>query len=215
MQKLNNRTELGIKALIIDRLLKDEATTMIACEVPFADKRRKADIIQIIDNKLYAYEIKSAFDNLTKLPHQLKDYSVSFDYLSIVCDKRHLDDIKKHVPRTIGISLVSNETVSIIRAPSLRKRISKNKLLSFVGRKYLSQVASKYGCKNASSKPIEALRGYLNKRILLSEAHKIAVDFLLLKHSPVFKSFLAEKGKCTNIEDVLLLSGSYSQVKDH
>lgn len=62
----------------------------------------KADCV-IMNNISVCYEIKTALDNLKRLPEQLNDYVSLFDEVYVVCDKQHLDKVLKISPEEVGV----------------------------------------------------------------------------------------------------------------
>ncbi len=213
MLEPNIKSELALKAILVDWLLVSDPKAVIACEVPFADKRRRADVVQIKDDELHAYEIKSAFDNLDKLELQLKDYAVGFDYLSVACEEKYLAAVLRKTPKTIGVLLFKTNKTVYIRKPSKRKKLTKKMLLSFLGKQTLNKAASHHGLPKLLNNNINSLRNHLCNKLSLDEAHQLAVTSLLLNHTSTFNMFLHEKSAQTNIEDIQLLSGSLNKLR--
>ena len=74
-------------------------------EYPIKDSR--ADIVNVCDN-LECYEIKTRYDNLSRLRKQLEDYSKAFEFIYVVCSEDKYDDIRKIVPNYCGIISYKN-----------------------------------------------------------------------------------------------------------
>lgn len=91
------QNECYIKDAFSSKYLKSEKTIY---EYPINDSR--ADIIDIC-NSLSCYEIKTKYDNLSRLCKQLKDYSKVFEYVYVVCSEDKYNDVKKMIPSYCGI----------------------------------------------------------------------------------------------------------------
>lgn len=65
--------------------------------------------IAVLNGAFHGYEIKSASDNLDRLPHQIVAYSYIFDYLTIVTEEEHYKKIKKITPSWVYIAICEND----------------------------------------------------------------------------------------------------------
>lgn len=79
--------------------------------------------IAVVNGAFHGYEIKSASDNLKRLPSQLDAYSKVFDFISVVTEEKYSRHIIKDLPNWIGVILCDEETKSIkqIRKPKQNK----------------------------------------------------------------------------------------------
>lgn len=59
--------------------------------------------VAVVNGKLHGYEIKSAKDNLDRLPTQQSAYNKVFDKLTLVVDERHVENAVKLVPPCWGL----------------------------------------------------------------------------------------------------------------
>lgn len=114
--------ELEIKRALLEYLIKDRATEAISTEFSFHFGRRRADLICVQGGKVFGFEIKSAYDRIDRLPVQLESYEQLFDYVYVVCDKKHLAPVRELAPRKIGIYVCSDSGVKQIRAAALIKK---------------------------------------------------------------------------------------------
>ncbi len=81
------------------------------------------------------FEIKSAKDSLVRLPKQLVDYLQVFDYLTVITQPSHLDDVLSLVPSFVGIILVyDNGTFDYVRNPTFNSSLKKEKLIKLLWR---------------------------------------------------------------------------------
>lgn len=73
--------------------------------------------IAVVNGSLHGYEIKSAYDNLLRLPNQIHLYSKVFDYITIITEQKHLNGIKEIVPKWVGIYICNNEGLTVDNVP--------------------------------------------------------------------------------------------------
>lgn len=79
---------------------------------------RRADVV-MVNGHLSAYEIKSDRDSLTRLRGQLDSFKNYFEYVTVVCTKTYISEIRKILGHDewlkVGIYLVDGENVRSIR----------------------------------------------------------------------------------------------------
>ncbi len=106
-----------IKAVLIDHLLK-KSRSVICVEVPFLGGKRWADIVELKENSLIAYEIKSELDSFTKLKEQLYDYVNTFNEVYVILSKKFIGK-HKDLPKSVGYFWVDpNEGITYIEEKS-------------------------------------------------------------------------------------------------
>lgn len=59
--------------------------------------------VAVINDTLHGYEIKSASDNLLRLPTQQEHYGKVFEKMTLVADERHVEHAVKIVPPSWGL----------------------------------------------------------------------------------------------------------------
>lgn len=74
------------------------------CMFEFPVLNSRADFVRI-NGVSHAYEIKTEIDNLDRLKTQLFDYLTVFEYVTVVTHSKHLEKVKKIVPRRVGIMI--------------------------------------------------------------------------------------------------------------
>lgn len=114
----------------------DPEKDAIGNEVLFSQSRRRADLL-ILSEAFHALEIKGDSDRLEKLPKQIDDYRKTFDKVSVVTTIKHLRKIRGIVPRSIGIILVEDTRITVLRNPRVNQRLDKASLLMFFNQKML------------------------------------------------------------------------------
>ncbi|MBZ0185925.1 MAG: sce7726 family protein, partial [Candidatus Obscuribacterales bacterium] len=65
--------------------------------------------LALIDRQLQGFEIKSASDNLNRLPAQQKHFGSVFDRMTLVCDQKHVKEAMAIVPSWWGLICVSEK----------------------------------------------------------------------------------------------------------
>ena len=73
------------------------------------------DIITICDGIATAFEIKTSGDNVTRLPQQIYGYKKYFDFCFIVCEPGNIDNVRKVISKEIGLIMVDDMQVTLIR----------------------------------------------------------------------------------------------------
>jgi len=67
----------------------------------------KADTV-VLNGTSTVYEIKTEFDNLTRLPQQLIDYSKVFDHINVVTHERGVAGVLAAAPNHVGVLALSS-----------------------------------------------------------------------------------------------------------
>ena len=71
--------------------LKDKYfTSLIIDELGVLEGSFRVDMAVIHKEELHGFEIKSASDNLKRLPSQQENYCKVFDRMTLVCDQKHV-----------------------------------------------------------------------------------------------------------------------------
>lgn len=74
-----------------------EPDTLILDELGLCQGVSRVDVA-VINGAITGYEIKSEHDTLARLPIQAEVYNRTLDYVGIVVDRRHLDQVVQIVP---------------------------------------------------------------------------------------------------------------------
>ena len=112
-------------AILVDEIIKSVSPDFLIKELNFMNGRRRADLTFGSNGELYSFEIKSRFDNLSKLAEQTSDYIRCFDYSYIVVNKSHLSSARKIANKKLGIILEQNGALKIMRRATKIKRLDK------------------------------------------------------------------------------------------
>lgn len=88
--------------LEIPKLCESDPESRVIDELGIMEGAFRMDVA-VVNNKLHGYEIKSAADNLDRLPSQQSAYNKVFDKLTLVVDERHVEHAVKMVPPCWGL----------------------------------------------------------------------------------------------------------------
>ena len=98
-----------IKIIFIKWLLDQYPKSTIGNEVLFSINQCRADILQLLDNKTYAYEIKSDSDNLENINEQLNNYLETFDYTYLVITSKYTNNQIDAINENVGVYLINKD----------------------------------------------------------------------------------------------------------
>jgi hypothetical protein len=90
----------------IRRLLDKEPLSLVVDELGIMEGKYRIDVA-VMNGRLHGYEIKSAADNLERLPNQQDCYSKLFDHMTLVADERHVAEAVRIIPPWWGLIAVS------------------------------------------------------------------------------------------------------------
>jgi hypothetical protein len=81
----------------------------------------RADLV-LLDDDIKAFEIKSDFDSLDRLPGQIQSYNRVFDEVTLICGSVHLHDASIMIPEWWGLmlgfrSMSGQIELAIVRPP--------------------------------------------------------------------------------------------------
>jgi len=134
--------EIEIKRLLIQEILSSDDVEVVAHEFSFDFGRCRADLVCIKEGALYGYEIKSAFDKTVRLESQLSSYFLLFDYVTVVCDEKHLRKVRECAPIRTGLYICDESGISKRRAPKRVMRKNELVLLDAMPSDYLRRYFS-------------------------------------------------------------------------
>lgn len=101
--------ELDVRRLLyqteIRRVLGDKPGSRVVDELELLRGVVRVDVA-VINDMLHGYEIKSAADNLMRLPTQQEHYGKVFEKMTLVADERHIEEAVKIVPQYWGLIAV-------------------------------------------------------------------------------------------------------------
>jgi hypothetical protein len=111
------RAEYYFKNTVARKILLGIHSLNTATVIPeFRVGKNKADCV-VLNGRSVCYEIKSSYDNLSRLPDQLASYKKIFDEVVVVTSCEHLEKVLKTVPSDVGvIELTKRSTLSVVKS---------------------------------------------------------------------------------------------------
>ncbi len=147
--------ESGLKALtlnyLIDKNMINEGDA-ISNEYALRSSARRADLVVSKGKELWAFEIKSEADSLTRLNGQVTTYLEHFDKVVVVAASKHIANIRDEVPHEVAIWEVRNSKVVIVQRGKKRLVANANSLTSLIRLPKLRSLMSRYDCSIKSTK---------------------------------------------------------------
>ncbi len=195
--------EVDIKLHLIDYLLSkhDASCMVIGSEVSFYFGSRRADIVSVSGEEAAVYEIKSASDNIDRLSYQLQSYRDYFDKCYVVCEESNLMRVRKACPKTVGIIVVSDESTTLIRKSYHYRKHDKLVLLDSLSIAALKQLSTK--ARNLSKAEVCE---EISQHFTLHAVRSLSRKHLYNRLKDSYLSFLNDRGKATNADDLITLS---------
>jgi hypothetical protein len=121
MHKSRNSPRLlepDIKALLVQHLRQKKLlrkSDAIINEFTINKSSRRADLVIAKQKGLYAYEIKSEADSLSRLSDQLEKYQQFFDKVTVVASRKHIPRILNLVSQNTAVWEVTNKGIKIVQ----------------------------------------------------------------------------------------------------
>lgn len=112
-----------------------------------------------VNGKSIAYEIKTEFDNVSRIEKQINDYLKVFEYVYIIAHKSHIEKIKEIVPEICGIKeyVINNGNCTFrpVRKAIKNKNINCKAQIRNLSSEDLRLVLREFGYKNIPSSRID------------------------------------------------------------
>ena len=201
MTKNKKWDEKRIKALLIDYLMEKDKKHIICSEVPFLGGKRWVDILEIKENSLTAYEIKSDLDSLINLNDQLTDYVNTFNETYVILSKKFAGK-HKDLPRNIGYFWIDPTKEKIILKRKSKKRVylSKKNLSYFLWKQDIPKNLRRH------NESIDLIRDRFMKSNTVKFIQNLAIKALKKRYIDRFKLFLKEKSDKTHFSEINVLT---------
>ena len=177
---------------------------ILASEVPFLFGSRKADIVKITKDELTVYEIKSVNDSTLRLKDQIKDYQTFFEKCYVVCETGNLLKIRKTIPKSVGIILISKNKITQTRKSKARRKLNKLALASVFPNSYLKKLIS----RNNKKTQVELAKN-LTHTFTLQQLKLLVKDFLWKKYSHGFLVLKSEYRGAPTDDDIYIISKNF------
>jgi hypothetical protein len=200
--------ERDIKVALVEYLLVESATrNILASEAPYFFGKRRADLLDIGEH-IHAYEIKGKYDRLDKLPDQIASYIKSFDYLTIVTSRNHLDRITDIAPKKVGILEFHEGRFKKRRTSTRIKRKCKAALASVLSRSEVIAALNENcpGLTQNKAALVNELRDIAASTLTESVLQAHFIDHYRSRYRESFKLFMSDKGRKVHVDDLRTLA---------
>ncbi len=199
--------EYALKAKCIDFLLSNHAGSfddyVLVNELQFADGKRRADIVEV-NGSMNVFEIKSDLDSLSRLAEQVYDYQICFDTVTVVTTEKHLYNVRKLLPKGIGLLLACRDDIVQIRKAACYRRFNKYALASFILNDDLNSLFRSLDIVGYSRMTTTQKRKCLSKLLPQDDLRSSAINSIKKRYKNSFLGFLQNRGKETLSDDIPL-----------
>lgn len=154
-------------------LHRDDPNTLVVEEMGIWSGSARIDIA-VINGELHGIELKSARDDLSRLPSQSLIYGHVFDRVTLVVARNHLKGARQIVPKWWGLTVASETRTGLNFRPVRRTRTNpgisafhlarllwKDELLNCLGRNG--------GTRGLRSQPVDRLAETLQARLSIDQ----------------------------------------------
>ena len=165
----------------LQRKFSEHLDTEILHELKMSRPSGRVDVA-VINGRLCGFEIKSDFDNLSRLPRQVRAFSAIFDEVCVVTTKRHYKAAKKIIPEWWQLSVRSTKggkaSFRTVQKGRNNPSVKPDALLHMLTRSELLGVASERSIELSRRKLrrieiINSLLNYLQLRDIQFEVRRI------------------------------------------
>lgn len=134
-----------------------------------------------------AFEIKSAQDSLERLPQQLRNYIQVFDYVTVITQPSHYDQVDLICPKFVGILLVYNDwDMEYVQKPTASPFVNRKKLIKLLWRDEVYKFLKAKGFKGLSTASNAQVKKIACANFSLSEIRELV--FTTLQNRSNWKS---------------------------
>lgn len=189
-----------IKAKVIDFLIGKLDGVVIGDEVKYGSSRKVVDLLALYKEETYAIEIKSAKDDLRRLPEQISEYSKIFDHTLVFTTIDHLSKIKQVSKAKISIFEFGAD--DMIEGTLLEKKnnVLKSEMLATMNASFIRKSLNISNFKDSDDIRKKAMR-YTKEEI-----HSLLYEYFMERCYLPYKLFIEERSIRTEVDDLILLS---------
>ena len=189
-----------LKAKVIDFLIEKLDGVVIGDEVKYGSSRKVVDLLALYRGETHAIEIKSAKDDLRRLPEQISEYSKIFDHTLVFTAIDHLPKIKQ--VSKAKVSIFEFGTDYTIEGGLLEKRnnVLKSEMLATMNASFIRKSLNISKFKDSDDIRKKAMR-YTKEDI-----HTLLYEYFMEKCSASYNLFLEERNDRTEVDDLIILS---------
>ena len=192
-----------IKCLLVDFMLNRYSDLVIINELQYGTERRRADLSLVADGKSIAFEIKSEADTIEKLNSQLTCYKKVFDYIYIVTNACHVNEIYKKNINMDGVGIIlldKSELHKIKKSKRIVQNLDKKEILYSV-----STIFLKEKFPELKKMKVDDLREVISRKNK-NTIHEIYIEYLTRKFKCNIELLKKDKTSNCTVDDIILLS---------
>lgn len=189
-----------IKAKVIDFLIVKFEGVVIGDEVKYGSSRKVVDLLALYKGETYAIEIKSAKDDLRRLPEQISEYSKIFDHTLVFTTIDHLHKIKQVAKAKASIFEFGADDAIEGRLIEKRNNVLKSEMLATMNASFIRKSLNLSNFKDSDDIRKRAMR------YSKDDIHSLLYGYFLEKCSAPYKLFLEERSNKTEVDDLIILS---------
>lgn len=101
----------------------NDSDLVLGNEVLYSTRQRRADLLMIKNQLLYAFEIKSEKDKVDRLDEQLEDYLSTFDFVYLVSTQKIKRNLKQALPKNVGFISIDHNNICVQKKQSVSSDI--------------------------------------------------------------------------------------------
>jgi len=199
--------EVNLKALLCDHVLQNyrDLDCILGIEIPYALGRRRADFVLVCGEFMHAFEIKSSFDSLRNLEHQLRDMSLTFDYSTLVTTKKHVQNSRLVSSGKVGLICLEEGGRKLLerRKATQVRRLNKAYVSGFLTKEDMGSLLKLERSKSKRA-DVEKIRSLFVSKFITQDIRLFARNSLRSKYQNPFKIFMRERGQFTHPDDLRL-----------
>ena len=184
----------------------NDSDLVLGNEVLYSTRQRRADLLMIKNQLLYAIEIKSEKDKVDRLDEQLEDYLSTFDFVYLVSTQKIKRNLKQALPKNVGFISIDHNNICVQKKAKRIKRHNKRNLAEFLDR---STILKLLPSKNIARTSIFDLRDMLCQYVSGDIIHTKSVEKLYERYKRLYELFLFDtlENEVT-VEDLRSLTGN-------
>lgn len=200
------RGEVRLKAAVIDRLFDrahiDDDAVLIS-EMTIANWSRRADVV-LANGSLWAFEVKSELDSLTRLPGQLDAFTAHFEKVCVVCAPRFEKGAKALIPEGVGLWVAEDDGNLRERVRPRYTRLTKKAAVGLMKANELRSLLSCNGFTGITDVPRSGLVE-LALQLPGSDLASAARDAVKRRHRPRHNAFVKHRGALGTLGSMWML----------
>lgn len=198
-------SEVTIELLkwVIQNLSAGEA---VGAEIPFGGGRHRSDVVITSPVRLSAIEVKAPRDDIRRLGYQLTGYRRAFLEVSVAAVSSNITVIRRNVPPCVGLMVISEDGVEVLRRPSRKRRLSKDAALGWLKAKELRKLLTQRAGSFPDAQTIADMRDLASRLFAVNELSTAALKSAYARILPRFNRLTEERGAVINEDDLRTLT---------